>query len=62
MGTVPATNCISLQFFFFLARENLPMAIVVDKSIPEFEALATGDIKVSNTSHLGQMVVLFFYF
>ena len=37
------------------------MAIVVDKSIPEFEALATGDIKVSNTSHLGQMVVLFFY-
>ncbi len=37
------------------------MAIVVDKPIPEFEALATGGIKVSNTSHLGQMVVLFFY-
>ena len=37
------------------------MAIVVDKSIPEFDALATNGVKVSNTSHLGQMVVLFFY-
>ncbi len=37
------------------------MAIVVDKLIPEFDALATSGVKVSNTSHLGQMVVLFFY-
>lgn len=37
------------------------MAIVVDKLIPEFDANATNGVKVSNTSHLGQIVVLFFY-
>jgi peroxiredoxin Q/BCP len=37
------------------------MAVVVNKPIPEFEALATGGIKVNNQSHLGQMVVLYFY-
>ena len=37
------------------------MAIVVNKLIPEFEANATGGVKVSNTSHLGQTVVLYFY-
>jgi peroxiredoxin Q/BCP len=37
------------------------MAIVVNKPIPEFEANATGGIKVSNTSHLGQTLVLYFY-
>ena len=37
------------------------MAIVVNKPLPEFEANATGDVKVSNTSHLGQTVVLYFY-
>lgn len=37
------------------------MAIVVNKSIPEFEANATGGIKVSNSSHLGQILVLYFY-
>ena len=37
------------------------MAIVVNKPLPEFEANATGGIKVSNTSHLGQVVVLYFY-
>ena len=37
------------------------MAVVVNKPIPEFEALATGGIKVSNQSHLGQTVVLYFY-
>ena len=37
------------------------MAIVVDKLIPEFDAIATNAVKVSNTSHLGQIVVLFFY-
>jgi peroxiredoxin Q/BCP len=36
------------------------MAIVVNKPIPEFEANATGGIKVSNTSHLGHVVVLYF--
>ena len=29
--------------------------------IPEFEANATGGIKVSNTSHIGKVVVLYFY-
>jgi peroxiredoxin Q/BCP len=37
------------------------MAIVVNKPIPEFEANATGGIKVSNTSHLGNVMVLYFY-
>ena len=37
------------------------MAIVVNKPIPEFEANATGGIKVSNTSHLGHVLVLYFY-
>jgi peroxiredoxin Q/BCP len=37
------------------------MAIVVNKPLPEFEANATGGLKVSNTSHLGQVMVLYFY-
>ncbi|GAB2462886.1 MAG: peroxiredoxin [Comamonas sp.] len=37
------------------------MAVVVNKSLPEFEAQATGGVKVSNTSHQGQIVVLYFY-
>ena len=37
------------------------MAIVVNKPLPEFEAIATGDVKVSNNSHLGQALVLYFY-
>ena len=37
------------------------MAVVVNKPIPEFEALATGGIKVSNQTHVGQTVVLYFY-
>ena len=37
------------------------MAIVVNKPLPEFEANATGGVKVSNTSHHGQMVILYFY-
>lgn len=37
------------------------MAIVVNKPLPEFEAQATSGVKVSNTSHLGQMLVLYFY-
>lgn len=37
------------------------MAIVVNKPLPEFEANATSDTPVSNTSHLGQTLVLYFY-
>lgn len=37
------------------------MAIVVNKLIPEFESTATGGIRVTNTSHLGHVVVLYFY-
>ena len=37
------------------------MAIVVNKPLPEFEANATGGIKVSNTSHVGKTMVLYFY-
>jgi len=37
------------------------MAIVINKALPEFEAVATGDTKVSNLSHHGHAVVLYFY-
>jgi hypothetical protein len=37
------------------------MAIVVNKHLPEFEANATGGIKVTHHSHLGQTVILYFY-
>ncbi|GAB4399308.1 MAG: peroxiredoxin [Rhodoferax sp.] len=37
------------------------MAIVVNKPIPEFESTATGNVTVTNTSHAGQVVVLYFY-
>ncbi|MEN9904942.1 MAG: putative peroxiredoxin bcp [Pseudomonadota bacterium] len=37
------------------------MAVVVNKLIPEFEAHATGGVKVTNQSHLGQVMVLYFY-
>ncbi|VWX63809.1 Peroxiredoxin Q/BCP [Burkholderiales bacterium 8X] len=37
------------------------MSIVVNKLIPEFEAVATSGVKVSNTSHLGHVLVLYFY-
>jgi peroxiredoxin Q/BCP len=37
------------------------MAVVLNKSIPEFEAVATGGVKVTQSSHLGKLVVLYFY-
>ncbi len=43
-------------------RQGKPsMAVVVNKLLPEFEANATGGIKVSNVSHMGKVVVLYFY-
>jgi peroxiredoxin Q/BCP len=37
------------------------MAIVVNKPIPEFESNATGGVRVTHTSHLGRIIVLYFY-
>lgn len=37
------------------------MAIVVNKPLPEFESMATGGLRVSNVSHVGTTMVLFFY-
>ncbi|HRD84579.1 MAG TPA: peroxiredoxin, partial [Rubrivivax sp.] len=37
------------------------MTPVVNKSLPEFEAFATGGVKVTPHSHLGKAVVLYFY-
>ena len=37
------------------------MAIVVNKPLPEFEAVATGGLRVSNNSHTGQVMILYFY-
>lgn len=44
-----------------LGQGPYSMAVVVNKLIPEFESNATGQVKVSNLSHLGQTVVLYFY-
>ena len=37
------------------------MTPVVNKPLPEFEALATGGVKFTPQSHVGQAVVLYFY-
>lgn len=37
------------------------MAIVVNKPLPEFEANATGGVTVTNTSHTGKILILYFY-
>ena len=37
------------------------MPVVLNKALPEFEAKATNDITVTNTSHHGKILVLFFY-
>ena len=37
------------------------MAIVVNKPIPEFEAVGTSGLRVTNTSHNGAVLVLYFY-
>ena len=37
------------------------MAIVINKPLPEFEAMATGGVQVTNISHAGQVLVLYFY-
>ena len=37
------------------------MAVVVNKPLPEFEAVATGNESLSNQSIIGQTVVLYFY-
>jgi peroxiredoxin Q/BCP len=37
------------------------MAIVLNKPIPDFEAMATGGVKVTNHSHTGKTLVLYFY-
>ena len=39
----------------------IPMAIVINKLLPDFEAQATGGVKVTNSSLHGQIVVLYFY-
>jgi len=44
-----------------LTEKTSFMAIVVNKPIPEFDANATGGLKVSNTSHLGHVLVMYFY-
>ena len=37
------------------------MAIVVNKPLPEFESIATGGIRVTNNTHIGKTMVLYFY-
>jgi len=37
------------------------MTPVVNKTLPEFEALATGGVKFTPQSHLGRTIVLYFY-
>jgi len=37
------------------------MPVVLNKALPEFEAKATGNITVTQNSHAGKMLVLYFY-
>jgi peroxiredoxin Q/BCP len=37
------------------------MAIVVGKPLPEFESVGTGGSKLTNNSHTGKVMVLYFY-
>ncbi len=37
------------------------MSIAVNKSIPEFESNATSGVRVTHTSHLGKVLILYFY-
>jgi thioredoxin-dependent peroxiredoxin len=48
------------RYNYFL-QGLLSMAVVVNKLLPEFEANATSGIKVSNQTHMGKVVVLYFY-
>lgn len=54
----PQPTCFSVQHS---PEIHAHMAVVVNKPLPEFEAIATGDVKVTNTSHVGQAMVLYFY-
>jgi thioredoxin-dependent peroxiredoxin len=60
-GCKQGTPALMSQREILSHEKQIPMAIVVNKLIPEFEANATGGIKVSNTSHNGQVLVLYFY-
>jgi thioredoxin-dependent peroxiredoxin len=51
---------VRARYNYFL-QGLLSMAVVVNKLLPEFEANATSGIKVSNQSHMGNVVVLYFY-
>ena len=42
-------------------KARISMAIVINKPLPEFEAMATGGVQVTNISHVGQVLVLYFY-
>ena len=57
-GSDAAANWLITSTF---VRDPLSMAVVVNKLLPEFEANATSGIKVSNQSHMGKVVVLYFY-
>ncbi len=37
------------------------MSIAVNKPIPEYESNATSGVRVTHTSHLGQVLILYFY-
>lgn len=37
------------------------MSIAVNKPIPEYESNATSGVRVTHTSHLGQVMILYFY-
>ncbi len=43
------------------AKGSHQMAVILNKAIPEFESKATGGLAVTNASHQGRMLVLFFY-
>lgn len=40
---------------------NATTPVVLNKPLPEFEAIATGNVEVTHESHLGSVLILYFY-
>ncbi len=57
----PGLLPVATANYNYFRQGLLSMAVVVNKPLPEFEATATGGLKVSNQTHLGKVVVLYFY-
>lgn len=60
-NTTPTDGGLAIYLKSTIEQGARIMAVVVNKLIPEFEAIATGGVKVTNQSHQGQTLILYFY-